>query len=239
MIRIAIVDDEKKNLNQITNYVSEFFSFEAQITSFSSSENILENIIELSCDLILLDIEMPEIDGFSIAKAIKDIKPKTDIIFISNCEHLVFESFEYEPFRFVRKSCLKEDILPALQSYRTKFYANNERHFFEFDDGNETIQINEIIYFESMEHEIYIKTINNKLKLKRKRTNRLSMKDIELTFEKKGFIRVHKSYIVNSHQIYRINRDSILLKNDEQISINPHRVNDIKNAFQRFIMMED
>lgn len=199
----------------------------------------MENIIELSCDLILLDIEMPEIDGFSIAKAIKDIKPKTDIIFISNCEHLVFESFEYEPFRFVRKSCLKEDILPALQSYKTRFYANHECHLFEFDDGNEAILVNEIIYFESMGHEIYIKTVKKKLKLKRKRMNGLSMKDIELTFEKKGFIRVHKSYIVNSHQIYRINRESILLKNDEKININPHKVNDIKNAFQRFMMMGD
>lgn len=239
MIRIAIVDDEEKTLKQIESYVTEFYSDEAKIKIFIDSNNFFEEIVNESFDLILLDIEMPEIDGFSIAKVIKEIKSNTDIIFISNCEHLVFESFEYAPFRFVRKSCLKEDILPALQSYRTKFYANNERHFFEFDDGNEAIQINEIIYFESMGHEIYIQTIDKKLKLKRKRTNRLSMKDIELTFEKKGFIRVHKSYIVNSHQIYRINRDSILLKNDEQISINPHRVNDIKNAFQRFIMMED
>lgn len=239
MIRIAIVDDEEEILDLITNYVSEFFSSEAQITSFSSCDNILEDIFNLSCDLILLDIEMPDIDGFSIAKAIKEIKPKTDIIFISNCEQLVFESFKYEPFRFVRKSCLTEDILPALQSYKTRFYANNECHLFEFDDGNEAILVNEIIYFESMGHEIYIKTVKKKLKLKRKRMNGLSMKDIELTFEKKGFIRVHKSYIVNAHQIYRINRESILLKNEEKININPHKVNDIKNAFQRFIMMGD
>ena len=41
-----------------------------------------------------------------IGRGGEEIKSNTDIIFISNCEHLVFESFEYAPFRFVRKSCL-------------------------------------------------------------------------------------------------------------------------------------
>ena len=239
MIRIAIVDDDTDILNRIADYLSEFFLDEAEISSFSNGMDFFKNNADLSYDLILLDIEMPGIDGFEMAQTIKAIKSGIDIIFVSNSEHLVFKSFEYTPFRFVRKSCLREDIFSAAQSYKKKYYANNESCIFETDDGNIAIQVNQIIYFESMGHEICIHTVSEDLKLKRKRNNNISMKDIERNFEKKGFIRVHKSYIVNSHQIYRINRDNIILKNNAKIRVNPHRINEIKEAFQRFIMMEE
>ena len=88
MIRIAIVDDDTDILNRIADYLSEFFLDEAEISSFSNGMDFFKNNADLSYDLILLDIEMPGIDGFEMAQTIKAIKSGIDIIFVSNSEHL-------------------------------------------------------------------------------------------------------------------------------------------------------
>ena len=60
---------------------------------------------------------MPQMTGFEIAEAIGLLKRRTEIVFASNLEHLVYDSLKFRPFRFVRKSLLSDDIRSALDSF--------------------------------------------------------------------------------------------------------------------------
>ena len=82
----------------------------------------------------------------------------------------------------------------------------------------------------------FIQTIDKRLKIKRDRFNEISIKSLSEQYESKGFIRVHRSFLVNFNYIYKINRTDIVLKNGISISINPHKVNEIKNIYQEFLM---
>ena len=66
----------------------------------------------------------------------------------------------------------------------------------------------------------------------------MTVKFITEKFENKGFIRVHKSFLVNYLYIHTINYSNIILKNNLKISINPRKANDIKKIYQKFIMNE-
>lgn len=65
-------------------------------------------------------IDMPKINGFDLVRRINSIPLKTNqysVIYISNYENLVFESFKYSPFRFVRKNMLESDFSEAIEVF--------------------------------------------------------------------------------------------------------------------------
>lgn len=124
----------------------------------------------------------------------------------------------------------------AIQAYKEKSNKLNEIFLFYSNDISMSVVVSDILYFESLGHDIYVKTLSDYYKLKRDSQN---IKKLCEQFEKKGFIRIHKSYLVNYKYIFLINRDDVVLKTNERIRINPHKVNEIKNIYQKQIMKEN
>ena len=236
MLNIAVVDDEDTSLNRICRLINESLMVEKSIYTFNSSVDFFSNINNLNYDLVFLDIEIPEISGFQLAESIIATLPNSTIIFVSNMEHLVFESLKFQPLRFVKKESIEKDMKEAIMAYKEKIDKLNESFLFYCNDISMSVGISDILYFESLGHDIYVKTLSDYYKLKRESQN---MKKLCEQFEKKGFIRIHKSYLVNYKYIFLINRNDVVLKTNERIRINPHRVNEIKNIYQKQIMKEN
>ena len=75
----------------------------------------------LSVDAIFLDIDIPEMNGFQIAKNVRKLYPDCMIIFCSSHNELVYESFEYEPFWFLCKSDYERKLDSVLEkSFKKK-----------------------------------------------------------------------------------------------------------------------
>ena len=71
-------------------------------------------------DLVFLDIDMPKYSGMDVAEEIRKKSADTDIIFVSNREDRVFETFSVQPFGFIRKNCFTEDLNATLRQYIQK-----------------------------------------------------------------------------------------------------------------------
>ena len=67
VLRILIVDDNKNNLFTLNTLLNEHF--EAQILEANSGQVALKVVLEQSVDLIILDVQMPEMDGFETITA--------------------------------------------------------------------------------------------------------------------------------------------------------------------------
>ena len=103
MIRIAICDDEQSMVRQNEEIVRN--SLQAcgigyEIITYSQSTNLLCDIIEdkFFYDLILLDIEMPEISGMELAGRIKEALPNVKIIFITSHVEYAIDAYELSIF---------------------------------------------------------------------------------------------------------------------------------------------
>lgn len=238
MVKVAIVDNEKAIINEICSLIESSNDMKCIIETFEHSIKFFQKINNILCDIVFLDIDMPEMNGFDIAKILNNIRPDITIIFVSSFENFVFESFEYHPFRFVRKSNLKEDIDSALNAYQREIERKKDVYFFKTNEAERSVKTSDIMYFESMGHDIFIYTVDGNFKIKRERDRNMTVKFITEKFENKGFIRVHKSFLVNYLYIHTINYSNIILKNNLKISINPRKVNDIKKIYQKFIMNE-
>ena len=238
MIRVGIVDDEGETIHRITDCLSSCLTEEHEIVSFSNGLSFLEAATASAFDLVLLDIDMPDINGFEIAERLRTITPDARLVFVSNFEHFVFQSFDYKPLRFVRKSNLSEDIRTAIEVYTKESRIEKDVYFFSTKEKDQAILLKNILFFECQRHDIFVQTTDGRLKLRREGENEKTISSIYEELKTKGFIRVHKSFLVNFRFIYIINRNSIQLKDGHEIYINPHNVNEIKKMYQRFLMME-
>lgn len=238
MVKVAIVDNEKAIINEICSLIESSNDMKCIIETFEYSIKFFQKINNILCDIVFLDIDMPEMNGFDIAKILNNIRPDITIIFVSSFDNFVFESFEYHPFRFVRKSNLKEDIDSALNAYQREIERKKDVYFFKTNEAERSVKTSDIMYFESMGHDIFIYTVDGNFKIKRERDRNMTVKFITEKFENKGFIRVHKSFLVNYRYIHTINYSNIILKNNLKININPRKANDIKKIYQKFVMKE-
>lgn len=235
MINIAVVDDDGITLEYICKFVKDEFPLEKKIVSYTSSTEFFQAMNHIQPHIVLLDIDMPDMNGFELAELVKCVNPNVIVIFISNLEHMVFDSFSVGVFYFVRKSFLEKDLKRAFQSYEDKFHMNEKQFYFKSADATHSIVIGDILYFEAIGHEITLYAVNQKqYRLKREKENRIKIISEQLADD--GFIRVHKSFLVNYYYIHLIKHTEVILKNGVSIQINPKKVTEIRKEYQKFLM---
>ena len=105
-MKIAICDDRKedisiarKELERITHRLS----VKPDVFEFSDADTMVEDILSHQIEVVLLDIDMPEVDGLEIANDLTGKSPFIVIIFLTNRSEFVFMSLRYRPLRFIRK----------------------------------------------------------------------------------------------------------------------------------------
>ena len=243
MIRIAIVDDSREYIDiikrKIANIMEETDYFQYDISEFTDGSMFVKD--NSAYDVLLLDIDMPQMNGFELTERIDErlSVQGTTLIYISSHDNYVFESIKHSPFRFVRKSLLDTDLPEAIKAYIEKLENSND--YFKFTDReNNTevrIRFNDIVYFESYSHDICLLDAKGE-HFAIKRSNNLSLNSLEEMYSSKGFIRSNKSYLVNYRHIYKIIENKIFFTNGGTAFITQRDVKKFKLQYQSLIMKE-
>lgn len=241
MIRIAVVDDEEIFVLSFQKELQRMFKqnkINCLISFFISGKKFLESYCEKEYDLIFLDIDMPDINGIEIASNIRNKKINTNLIFVSGHDNFVFESIRYAPFRFIRKADLLSDTEEAVLSFCKKIKDNEQYISLELE-GNNIIfdDISKIIYIFSQRHDIFI--LNDKKEIFRLSSRLYTMDGLEELISSRGFIRIHKSYLVNYLYIYKIQCEKILLKDLSDIPLSRGRAAKVKEKYNIFLRRND
>ena len=89
------------------------------IDYYSSGNVLIEAVKEKHYNLALLDIDMTPLNGFDTAQSICSISSDTRIVFVTSHEELVFDTFEYTPFYFIRKKYYETGVKKACKQTYT------------------------------------------------------------------------------------------------------------------------
>lgn len=236
MIRIAITDDDTMYLETLEQYFSQFFtanSIEYKTSVFTDGRSLIEDCNKQTYDILVLDIDMPELNGIEVAEQIRKQNSNIVLVFVTNMEHLVFESFKYAPYRFIRKSKLRQEIPELLESLRSKFSSESMLYKFEYDDKTIKIPLHEIMYFESFNHDIFLHDCyGNEYKVNE------TLSTLFEKYEDCGFIKTHKSYLVNYLYIYEFRRNCVVLDNQVELPLSKNRTSEIKQQYTSFTRRE-
>ena len=197
-LRTLVVENSKVQCNIIARLVRNHDHLNLVATSSNAIEanRIIKNH---KIDLILLDIEMPFIDGFSLMESMDQ---KIEVIIISGNSDYALKAFDYDVTDFLLKP-LKYDrfnnaILKVLkkQSYKGNIIEEDvEFLIVRSNMKKKSINIKEIKWVEALGD--YIKIITDKEKV----TALSTMKSISDKLPNDRFLRIHRSYIVNLNRV--------------------------------------
>lgn len=197
-VKIFICDDEPQMLSIIGQKVSECLP-ESDVRTFGSGLELLRCLDTEPCDILLLDIDMPDITGLEIARHLALGEKRPLLLFVTSHDELVYDSFQYHPFAFLRKSCLDRELGAALADCLQEL-EHRERHFCFRREGTKVcLSLSEILYFEAEGN--YLK-IFSKTEVYRFRS---TIASVENALTGCGFIRIHKGFLVNQAAVRLLN----------------------------------
>ena len=136
MINIVLCDDNKIYSDELVtklSYITEngrYSSEKYSITVFHDPVETMHHCLGNKTDILFLDIDMPVMTGFDIANVIRENDDEIKIIFVSAFENLVYTSFRYNPFRFIRKGYEDKELEEAWKASRKAletFYQNAKK----------------------------------------------------------------------------------------------------------------
>ncbi len=231
-IKVAICDDEPRICEELEYSIcSEAGSCaKVLISHFYSGESFLSVIQKgEKFDLVFLDINLVNVDGTVIGHYIRDVRNdyKTELVFISSQSSYAIKLFELSPLDFLIKPIDTKQIFQVLQKYKIR---HSEPINYSFSNHGEIsfIDFDEIMYFQSLGRKIRIKGIQGDEEF----YGRLDHVYNELPT---GFLRIHKSYIVNLSFIKCISYKEIILKNNETISISKSYRNEVRDRMLKIM----
>ena len=115
--RLAVCDDLKGTLAFLSSAIEEAFEKHRQmaiVDTFSSSKDLLRAVLQQKrYDVYFLDIDMPELNGIDLGSRLQKYHAEDNapiLVYVSNREDRVFETFKTRPLRFIRKRKKKKDF---------------------------------------------------------------------------------------------------------------------------------
>lgn len=212
-MRIAVCDDEEIFLRQAERLLFELapqYFGETDIESYRDNVRMLQKHEKTPYDIVVMDIQMTPLDGFSAAERLSQMKHACKLIFFSSKEELVFQSFQYEPVYFVRKGSeerMRAELSRALGRIQEKYC---ERVCLYLTDGEgmmERVPITEIEYVESSRNYLVYRCREGKEYRLRK-----TMDKEEQSLSRYGFVRIHRAFLVNQSYVVQIKANGSAVK---------------------------
>lgn len=227
---IFICDDEPQMLNSLSANVKNILG-DSRISAFSGGSSLLKALErgECRCDILLLDIDMPEIGGLDIAKRLSGLERRPLLVFVTSHDELVYDSLQFHPFGFVRKSHIDAE-LPKLLGDCVQELGSRERHFcFHAAGADVKLPLGEILYFEAE---------GNYLKLFAGEEYRFreTLSAVEAALSGSGFVRIHKGYLVNQAAVRALGTDEALLTNGARLPIGRSYAEAAKKQLMRYMV---
>jgi two-component system response regulator LytT len=231
MLRIGICDDEPLFMNEFKKNMAQIFDrhqWKGEIAAFTSGAQLIKSNETTKFDMVFLDIDMPEADGFSVAKSIpgKD----TLLVFCTSHNELVYHSFSYQPFWFLCKENYEKHLEEVLMAARQKIALRNTNYEFNINGEVYNVDIEEIIYIDVSKHRVYIHFRDGK-----EIHFRENLSNIEEIFRSYCFVRVNSGCLVNMRWIKHIYQTEVELKDGQIFTLSRGRKSEAKEKFHEYM----
>jgi two-component system, LytTR family, response regulator len=222
------IDDEPMALEVIKAHAAKVSFLDLKETFFSAME-ALEYIKKNPVDVVFLDINMPDITGLDFSQLLPS---SSGVIFTTAYSQYAADAFNLnaidylvKPFDFVRfmKACQK-----ALDA-QTKEGAEAETPYMFVKDSYDLVRI-------VLADLLYVQSEGNYLTFKekdKKTVTRMTMTEALDLLPNKGFMRVHKSYMVNLNHIQKIERHQVSVADKEYVPIAANYHTELMDALKQ------
>ena len=238
MIKTVLVDDEINALDALEWKINRYVK-DLQITKCNSPVKAIEIIEKEKPDLVFLDIDMPEMDGFSMLKQLSNIN--FDLIFTTAHDEFALKAIKVSAIDYLLKPVDKDELITAVEKVRESRKDNaleDKLHllFNNINGKNDKISIaadgkiylldkDDVIMLKSDKSYTTIFMVNDKKIVVSK-----TLKEVEKKFEYSEFFRVHNSYLINVNHVKEYLKSmggELIMSNGMSASISRNKKNEL------------
>ncbi|HTN17267.1 MAG TPA: LytTR family DNA-binding domain-containing protein [Chitinophagaceae bacterium] len=243
MIKAIIVDDELAAGEVICNLIQTFTTAIEVCSICHTIDHAIQEIQRIRPDILFLDIELAEGSGFEILERLPDLRLK--VVFVTAYEQYALKAIKHHAFDYILKPVVPAEfkelldkllrqeetgsvdsstLLRFLQEQRPKRIAVPMRSGFHYYDVQDIIMLKAQGSYTSM-----CLTGNREVLVTR------ILKDFETSLAGNGFLRVHKSFMVNTRYIVELRKEDsghLLMSNGELVPISTKDRESILNSLQ-------
>lgn len=249
MTKIIIIDDEAHCTNVLVSLIEQIHSDYTIAGVFTNPLQGLEFIKNNPPDLLFLDIEMPNLNGFALLDNLLPLD--FDVIFTTAYNQYAIKAFRYSAINYLLKPITEKNIVKALSNWENRRRTTSAEQWQLFQEhlknenkdcsqialptgvGFQIVEIKNIIRCQSDSNytNIYCKD-ENKVLISR------TLKELEELLTDHGFIRVHQSHLINPQFVKGILRHdggSLIMNDNVEIPVSRQKSKYINNILQKML----
>lgn len=213
MIKVAIVEDEIRERNLLRSFFDRFakeYQVEFSISEFTNGIDFLEQY-RPCYDLVLMDIQMPLMNGMEAAEKLRKLDESVVLIFVTNMTQYAVKGYEVKALSFLVKPINYPSFSLSVQRAQREFRKRRDEVLtVNTSVGLMRIPIDTIRYFEVSGHTLLAHLLTESVKI-----TQHSMATLEDALKPLGFFRCHVGYLVNVNHITRVTGNSVFVGDTE------------------------
>ena len=212
-IRTLIADDDPGMRLVMKKFIERSGGFEL-VGEAVNGEELIRLHGETRPDVVILDVEMPQMTDIEAAKIIQDVNPKTILVFATAHEDYRKDAFEVYAFDYLIKPFKMDRVMTTLEMIKTRFFQTFDRKkdaekkeksvsgqklMLRHKEGISFADVDEIVLVEREDRSTVIELTGGK-----RLVTSEGLSEIEERLPKDKFFRTHKSYIVGLDHVEAI-----------------------------------
>ncbi|MEA1876948.1 MAG: LytTR family DNA-binding domain-containing protein [Bacteroidota bacterium] len=205
--KCVIVDDEPKAISVLSSLISGISELNL-LASFSDPCEALSQIEDLNPDLLFVDIEMPQKNGFELVDSIRLMGLDPKIIFTTGYDQFAVKAIKQQAYDYLLKPVTRSEILEVLS--RSKHDNNKNGEKSKVRSGRLRFNTLNGFFVVEIEQVVYIKADGNYSEMHMRNGSRKlitsNLARIEALLDSKVFCRIGRSLIVNTDYLTQVNR---------------------------------
>ena len=204
--RIAICDDRQEDreyVRQLTARWAQQRGNQMEMTEFCSAEQFLFSCPQPDFDLLLLDIEMGEMDGVSLAKQVRRTNELMQIVFITGYSDYITEGYEVAALHYLMKPVKEEKLFVVLDRAVERLHKNTKVLTLETAEEMVRVPLYQVSALEVQRNYVTVHA-------RQDYTVKKSLSELMEQLDER-FFRVGRSAVVNLNDISRVTRSDIYL----------------------------
>ncbi|HBC98755.1 MAG TPA: DNA-binding response regulator [Lachnoclostridium sp.] len=242
MLRIAICDDQPRELDIINEYIKEYLNThprEAEIQEFPHPDKLLTTTESERFHLYILDIVMPMVSGLELGKEIRSRDREAQIIYATTEPQFALQAYAASPINYLVKPIEKQQLFDTLTLAISKAdLAEDQTFAVKTTESLRVMKLSDIICCEYRSHAVIFRLTNGEEVSSR--TFRKNFSEYCTSILKdRHFLQCHTSFIINLRRVERFAKDSFTLYGGKIVPIAAKQYPVVRDAYMDYLMTKE
>ncbi|MGL6173379.1 MAG: LytR/AlgR family response regulator transcription factor [Cellulosilyticaceae bacterium] len=238
MINIAICEDNDLDRKILEQYLQEVMENKLKkgkiesylISTYTNGTDIMNDLEKHKYHLVFLDMYMGDMIGIEIAKKIRSLDGQTLIIFVTSSRDFAIEGYSVRAYHYLLKPIMKIQVIDTIESAIDHILEKEDRYLLlPTLEGISKIKLQDLYYIECVARKTLIVMKDEKF------TCTYNINTMEEKLNNMGFVRCHRSFIINLNYISSLRTGSILMENDEEVLLSKYRQKEVRTKFTEYL----